>query len=98
MAGCGNAPAAPTTAPATTYTIQNKDGSVTAIIDFDGGFDWTCSTTPAIEGVPCAQMVGSQLHFFYGHEKIGVEELVNGRTTGRLELEPDWKIVSEVTH
>ncbi len=96
LAGC--TPNAPATtepaAPATTYTVSNDDGSVTAEITWNGAGSWTGNTNPVIEGTPCAQLVGTQMHFFYGMTKIAVEELQNGASTGQLVLEPGWTITS----
>lgn len=70
-------------------TVSNSDG-VSATIVWNGT-DWSCTTTPVVEGTPCAQVVGSQTMFFYGTQKIAEEKLANGESTGNLAFESDWR-------
>lgn len=95
VVGCTGTTTTEPADPAMTYSVSNGDGTISATISWDGNGNWTCVTNPVIEGTPCAQKVGSQMHFFHGMTKIAVEQLANGRSTGKLELQSGWTVVTE---
>lgn len=71
-----------------TYVLENSDGVVATIV-WDGT-DWSCTTEPSVEGVPCEQLVGSQTLFFYGIQRIAKEELTAGVSVGTLLPQDNW--------
>ncbi|MBP7700472.1 hypothetical protein KA111_00220 [Candidatus Woesebacteria bacterium] len=88
VAACGTVAPVEVVSSAT-YTLTNSDG-VVATISWDGA-NWSCTTVPAIEGSPCAQMLGSQYMFFYGTDKIAKEKLLGGVQVGSLIPQSNWK-------